>query len=213
MVTPLQAYLAFVALFAAERLVELVVSTRNARRALARGAVESGRGHYPAMVVFHAAFLAACAGEALLVRRPPPAAALLAAGAALAAQGLRWWSVAALGERWSTRILVVPGATPVRRGPYRFLRHPNYVAVAVEMAALPLAYGSWRTALAATVANAALLAVRIPAEERALGPGWRVAFAETPRFVPRREETGRGDRAPAGPPAVEGRAPTRRSSP
>jgi methyltransferase len=92
--------------------------------------------------------------------------------------------VAALGERWNTRILVVPGAPPVRRGPYRFLRHPNYLAVAIEIAALPLAFGSWRTALAFSVGNAFLLGVRIPAEERALGAAWGAAFADTPRFVP-----------------------------
>jgi len=181
----LRAYLVLLSLFALERGAELALSSRNARRALARGAVEAGRGHYPAMVIFHALFLVACAAEALAFRAPPPAWAWLAAALALCAQGLRWWSVASLGERWNTRILVLPGAPPVRRGPYRWLRHPNYVAVAVELAALPLAFGSWRTALAFSLGNAALLAVRIPAEERALGATWEAAFVGTPRFVPR----------------------------
>jgi methyltransferase len=180
----LAAYLALLALFAAERGVELVVSSRNARRAVAAGAVEVGRGHYRVMVVFHAAFLAACAAEAIAFPEPPPRIALLAVAIALAAQALRWWSVAALGSRWNTRILVVPGAAPVTAGPYRFLRHPNYVAVAVELAALPLAFGSWRTALVFSAGNALLLAVRIPAEERALGAPYAAAFAATPRFVP-----------------------------
>jgi methyltransferase len=180
----LSAYLALLALFAAERLVELRVSSRNARRALAAGAVELGRGHYPAMVALHAAFLAACLAEALRFPEPPPAWALAAAAVALGAQALRWWAIAALGGRWTTRIVVFPRAPPVTRGPYRFLRHPNYVAVAAEIAALPLAWGSWRTALAFSAANAALLAVRIRAEERALGPAWSAAFAGTPRFVP-----------------------------
>ena len=157
----------------AERAVELGVSGRNARRLLARGAVEAGRGHYPAMVAFHAALLLACAAEpALLPGRWPPAAAWGAAAAVLLAQGLRWWVVASLGGRWTTRVLVLPGAPPVRSGPYRWLRHPNYLAVAVEVLALPLATGAWRTALAATALDALLLRVRIRAEERALGPGF-----------------------------------------
>jgi methyltransferase len=180
----LPAYLSLVGLFALERMAELALSRRNALRAVAAGAVEVGRGHYAVMVPFHGAFLAACAAEAYAAPAPPPRVAILAAGAAVLAQGLRWWSVWALGPRWSTRILVVPGAAPVTRGPYRFLRHPNYVAVAVELAALPLAWGSWRTALAFSIGNALLLAVRVPAEERALGAAYAAAFRETPRFVP-----------------------------
>lgn len=184
MVSPRDLYLLFIGLVAAERGVELAVSTRNARRALARGAVESGRGHYPAMVAFHALFLAVCAAEAIARPAPPGPLALLAVLGALLAQGLRWWAVGALGERWSTRILVVPGEGPVTSGPYRFLRHPNYLAVALEMACLPLAWGSWRTALAFSLGNALLLAVRIPAEERALGPAYARALGDRPRVLP-----------------------------
>lgn len=180
----LPVYLSLVALFALERVAELALSRRNARRAIAAGAVEVGRRHYAVMVPFHGAFLAACAAEAYAAPAPPPRVALLAAGGAVLAQGLRWWSVWALGARWNTRILVVPGAAPVTRGPYRFLRHPNYVAVAIELAALPLAWGSWRTALAFSIGNALLLAVRVPAEERALGEAYATAFRATPRFVP-----------------------------
>ena len=148
-------------LLVAERALELVVSTRNARRALAAGGVEAGRGHYPAMVLFHAAFLAACAVEPALWPRPWPAAAALAALAlALAAQALRWWAVATLDGRWTTRIVVRPGAAPVTGGPYRWLAHPNYLL----------------TAALATLGNAAILSVRIPAEERALGEGWARTF-------------------------------------
>jgi methyltransferase len=184
MVTPLRLYLALLALLAAERGAELVVSTRHARRVLARGGVEAGRGHYPAMVAFHALFLVACALEAVLHPEPPPPVALAAVGGVLAAQALRWWAVATLGERWSTRIVVLPGAEPVTGGPYRYLRHPNYLAVALEMACVPLAYGSWRTALAFSAGNAWLLAVRIRAEERALGPRWAAAFRGKPRLIP-----------------------------
>jgi len=181
---PLLLYLGLLALVVAERLLELVVSERNARAALARGGVEHGRGHYPAMVLLHGLFLLSCAVEALLAPAAPPAAALLAALGVLAAQALRWWAVAALGGRWSTRVVVVPGLPPVTGGPYRFLRHPNYLAVVVEVACLPLAYGSWRTALAFSALNAAVLAVRIRAEERALGAAWAEAFRGLPRLVP-----------------------------
>ncbi|GEJ58490.1 isoprenylcysteine carboxylmethyltransferase family protein [Anaeromyxobacter diazotrophicus] len=183
MVSPRAAYLALVALFAAERAVELALSRRHARALRARGAVEHGAGHYPAMVLLHGAFLAACAAGALL-RPAPPRWALLAAAAALAAQALRWWAIAALGERWTTRVLVLPGAPPVTGGPYRFVRHPNYLAVAVELAALPLAWGLAGVALLFSVANAAVLAARVRAEERALGPVWRRAFEARGRFLP-----------------------------
>jgi methyltransferase len=182
----------YLALLVAERLVELRVSSRNARRQLAEGGVEAGRGHYPAMVLFHAAFLAACALEPLGRPRAWPLAASLAAlAAALLAQGLRWWAVAALGGRWTTRIVVRPGAAPVTGGPYRFLAHPNYLAVALELLAVPLIGGAVYTAAAATLGNAALLAVRIPAEERALGEGWARAFRRgAPGGGPRRDGSG-----------------------
>lgn len=174
-------------LVALERVLELIVSSRNARRALARGGVELGRGHYPAMVLFHAGFLIACAAEPWLLPRPwPRAATLVFAAAVLAAQALRWWAVATLGPRWSTRIVVLPGAPPVVGGPYRFLRHPNYLAVVIELAALPLALGAVWTAAVATILNAALLSVRIPAEERALGAPWAAAFEGRTRLVPGR---------------------------
>jgi methyltransferase len=183
-----------VGLVAAERGVELWISSRNTRRILARGGVEAGRGHYPAMVAFHAMFLAACALEPWLLPAPdwPAAASIAGLALVLAAQALRWWAVAALGERWSTRIVVLPGAPPVVTGPYRWLRHPNYLAVAVEIVALPLAAGAWRTAIAASAGNALLLAVRIRAEERALGRAWGEAFGGKPRFVPGAAAIGAG---------------------
>ncbi len=183
----LERYLALVGLVALERAVELVVSERNARRLLAAGAVEAGRGHYGPMVLLHALFLAACAVEAGLRPAPPPSALAVAGVLGVAAgQGLRWWAIAALGGRWSTRVLVPPGAAPVTRGPYRWLRHPNYLAVVVEVAALPLAFGAWRTALLFSAANGVLLAVRIRAEERALGASWEAAFRGRRRLVPGR---------------------------
>ena len=163
-------YVVLVGATALERLAELVVSARNARWSFARGGIETGRGHFPAMVALHTGLLVACVAEAWLADRPflPwlgwPMLALV-----LASQGLRWWCIATLGPRWNTRVVVVPGLPLVDRGPYRWLRHPNYVAVVVEGFALPLVHTSWVTAVVFTVLNAVLLArFRIPAEERAL---------------------------------------------
>jgi methyltransferase len=182
----LSAYLVLVAAIALERLFELYLARRNARRAFARGAFEVGRGHYRVMTVFHTLFLCACAAEAILLRRPfPGPIAYLAIGGVIAAQILRYSAVAALGRRWNTRIIVTPDTLPVVRGPYRFVRHPNYVAVAIEMAALPMVRGCWLTAVAFSLGNAALMAVRITAEEQALGAVYQQIFSTRPRFLPK----------------------------
>jgi methyltransferase len=185
MVTSVQLYLGLLLAVALERGVELFLSARNARLARARGGVESGRGHYPVMAVFHGLFLVCCALEVVLLRRPfPGALGWVAFGVVLAAQALRYWAIATLGWRWNTRIVVVPGAAPVTAGPYRWVRHPNYLAVIAEMVALPLVHGAWLTALLFSLGNAWLLRIRIRAEELALGEPWRHAFAGRPRFVP-----------------------------
>lgn len=185
MVTSLAVYTGLVALVGVERLVELAVSNRNVARAIALGAVEVGRGHYRAMVVMHAAFLVACVCEAWLTRAPfPGVLGWVALAGTASAQALRYWSIATLGPRWNTRVVVWPGVDPVTRGPYRLVRHPNYLAVIAEIVCLPLVHGAWRTALFFTVANAALLFVRIRVEERALGPRYAAAFEGRARFLP-----------------------------
>jgi len=163
-------YLALLAGTAAERLLELVLSARNARWALARGGREIGRGHFPAMVLLQLGLGLGCVAEPLLAGRPfLPALGVPAVIVVLAAQALRYWCILSLGRRWNTRIVVVPGLPLVRRGPYRFLRHPNYLVVAVEGIALPLVLTGWISAALFTVLNAVLLLrFRIPAEERAL---------------------------------------------
>jgi methyltransferase len=164
-------YLLLLLLVGVERLAELVVARRNARWSMARGGVLSGSGHYPWMVALHTGLLAGCLLEAGLADRPfIPALGWPMLALVIAAQGLRWWCITALGPQWNTQVIVVPGLSPVIRGPYRlrWLRHPNYVAVAVEGAALPLVHGAWMTALVFTVLNAALMVVRIRCEEAAL---------------------------------------------
>ncbi len=167
--TSLAFFTALVALVGVERLAELVVSKRNAAWSLDRGGQETGRGHYPVMVVLHTGLLVGMLVEAWL-RRPDvtPALAGTMLVLVLASQALRWWCITTLGRRWNTRVIVVPGLPLVRSGPYRFFSHPNYVAVVVEGLALPLVHGAWITAVVFTVANAALLSVRLRVENEAL---------------------------------------------
>ena len=154
-------------LVVAERGVELVVARRNLRWSLARGATEAGRRHFPLIVALHVGLLAGCVVESL--HRPVvPALAVAMVCLVLGAQALRWWCIATLGRQWNTRILVVPDAPRVDRGPYRYLPHPNYVAVVVEGFALPLAHTAWVTALAFTVLDALVLRHRIAVEDSAL---------------------------------------------
>lgn len=185
MVTSQALYLGLLALLAAERIYELRLSRRNAIWAFANGGVEVGKGHYPVMVAFHTLFLLACALEPLLLDRDFPGAFGWAALAVAAgAQLLRYWAVSTLGQRWTTRVIVIPGMPPVTGGPYRYVRHPNYLAVALEIAAVPLVHGAFVTAAVFSLGNALLLAARIRAEEEALGQWWAAAFAGRPRFVP-----------------------------
>ncbi|MFG1812432.1 isoprenylcysteine carboxyl methyltransferase family protein [Kribbella sp. NPDC049174] len=160
-------YVVLVVLVGFERVAELVVSLRNARWSFAQGGVESGRGHYPFMVVLHTGLLVGCLVEA--AHRPfVPWLGWTMFVVVLLSQGLRWWCIAVLGRQWNTRVIVVPGLRLVAGGPYRWLRHPNYVAVVAEGIALPLVHTAWVTALVFTVLNIPLLAVRIRAEEAAL---------------------------------------------
>ena len=153
-----------------ERLVELLVAKRNARWALGHGGKEFGHNHYPVMVVLHTALLLGCVIEVWTLHRPflPwigwPMLAVVAAS-----QVLRWWCVTTLGRRWNTRVIVLPKSELVQSGPYRWIHHPNYVAVVAEGVALPLVHGAWLTAIGFTVANALLLTVRIKVENSALG--------------------------------------------
>nr|WP_227411850.1 isoprenylcysteine carboxyl methyltransferase family protein [Cryobacterium sp. BB736] len=154
-----------------ERLVELVISKRNAERAFAAGGIEYGQKHFPWMVALHTGLLAACIAEAVLLDRPfIPALGWPMLVLVVLSQALRYWCIAALGRQWNTRVIVVPGLHLVATGPYKWLRHPNYLAVVVEGFALPLVHTAWLTALTFTVLNAVLLlGFRIPTEERALG--------------------------------------------
>jgi methyltransferase len=162
-------FVVLVSLVALERLAELVVSQRNTAWSLAQGGREHGAGHYPFMVVLHTGLLVGVLVEVLVWDRPfVPVLGWVMLALVLLAQGLRWWCITTLGRRWSTRVVVVPGLPLVTGGPYRWFRHPNYVAVVIEGFALPLVHSAWVTALVFTAANAALLRVRIGVEDAAL---------------------------------------------
>jgi methyltransferase len=184
-VVSLALYAGLIGAVAAERLAELFLSRRNAAWSFARGGFEVGRGHYPFMVALHTALLVGALAEAALLGRPfLPALGGPMLGLVLAAQGLRWWAISTLGRRWNTRVIVVPGLPLVKGGPYRFFRHPNYFAVILEGAALPLVHSAWIAAASFTVLNLPLLAIRIRCEEAALGlapplfPGARSPFSK-----------------------------------
>jgi methyltransferase len=170
-------YVLLIAGVGMERLGELGVSRRNLAWARTRGGREYGFGHYPFMVALHTGLLVACLVEATH-RSFIPALGWPMLAVVVLAQALRWWCISSLGPRWNTRIIVVPGLPLVDRGPYRWLRHPNYVAVVLEGIALPLVHTAWITAVLFTVVNAGLLRVRISSENAAIAQA--LAEASTP---------------------------------
>ena len=157
---------AIVLLVAAQRIVELAIANRNTRRLLAMGAHEVGAKHYPFIVALHATWLAALfiltPGGTMIDLSLLGAFALLQVG--------RVWVMASLGSFWTTRIITLPDAPLVRRGPYRLLRHPNYVIVALEIPLLPLALDNWAIAIFFTIINILLLVIRMQSEDAALAP-------------------------------------------
>ena len=152
-----------VAFVTAQRLAELLLARRNTQRMLAEGGVEFGRSHYPAMVALHSAWLMGLwwFGHA---RSVDP----LLLGLFILLQAGRLWVIASLGRRWTTRIIVLPRARLVSSGPYRWLKHPNYLIVALEIAVVPLALGLPVFAAIFTLLNACLLYLRIRTENAAL---------------------------------------------
>ena len=162
-------YTVVIGLVILQRLAELVISRRNVRRLRERGGVEYGAAHYRWMVALHAAFLASCIAEPWFLDRPMrPALAASMLVVLATGMGVRAWTLATLGDRWTTRVMVVPGEEPVTSGPYRFMKHPNYLAVVLEIIAIPMIHTAWLTAAVFTVLNGGMLVVRISTEERAL---------------------------------------------
>ena len=195
--------LAFGALCAAVglvRLIEMRISRGHQRALAARGASRRPERLFPAMVALHTAVIVGGPLEVLSLGRPwRPALGWAALAVVLAAQGLRWWVIRTLGAQWNVQIMAsTPSLGVVTAGPYRWIRHPNYVAVFVELAALPLVHGAWLTAALGALAHVGILAGRIRAEERVLmsDPAYRAAMGRKPRFVP--HFMGRPAPAPSG---------------
>lgn len=151
-----------------QRIAELVISARHLPRVRAMGGVEHGAGHFPFIVAGHTVFFLSFLVEVIHHGAHPGPLWPLWLGVWIIAQVLRYSAMHALGDRWNVRIWVVPGMAPVRLGPYRWLRHPNYLAVLMEFIAAPMMVGAWRTAILATVLNAPVLALRIRRENEAL---------------------------------------------
>lgn len=151
-----------------QRLAELCIAARNERWMRSQGAVEAGSSHYKWMVSMHTAFFFSVLAEVFLRKTQPPSFFIALLVFFLLLQLLRIWCLSSLGKFWNTKILVVPGAFVKRKGPYRFMRHPNYAIVSAELLLFPSLFGAYMTAALFTALNCWMLAVRIPAEERAL---------------------------------------------
>ena len=161
-------FLLFVSIVIAQRIIEVIIAKRNEKRMLAAGAFEAGASHYPFMLALHVSFFLSLIIEVLLLDRTLSPLFLWFFILFLLVQGLRVWCLASLGQFWNTKIIILPGANVVKKGPYQFIRHPNYLIVCIEILLLPLMFQAYFTAICFTLLNFAMLAVRIPTEEKAL---------------------------------------------
>lgn len=180
----------FIALLIVQRLGELQVAKRNYKWAFAQGGLELGREHYKWMWALHSLFFAAMLTEYMLLHPTMPTWAIYPLIFFIAAQGLRIWAILSLGSYWNTRIVVIPGTLLQTKGPYRWIRHPNYLAVIVEIASIPLLFGLYITATLFTLLNAIVLMHRIRIEEEglALHTSYMETMQKTPRWIPRRKK-------------------------
>lgn len=151
-----------------QRLLELVIAKRNEKNMRAKGAYEVGASHYPFMILLHVSFFISLLIEVTTFNLIPSPLFLVFLIMFLCVQGLRVWCLTSLGSFWNTKIIVLPGAHVVTKGPYKYLRHPNYLVVSMEIALLPLMFEAYFTAICFTILNAIILSIRIPTEERAL---------------------------------------------
>ncbi|MEK4486797.1 isoprenylcysteine carboxylmethyltransferase family protein [Psychrobacillus sp. FSL H8-0484] len=157
-----------ISLVITQRLIEVFVAKRNEKRMLTQGAYEVGASHYPYMIALHVSFFVCLIAEVLIFNRGISPLFPLFFLIFLFVQALRIWCLTSLGQFWNTKIIILPGANVVTKGPYLFIRHPNYVVVCIEIALLPLMFQAYLTAISFTLLNLAMLSVRIPLEEKAL---------------------------------------------
>jgi methyltransferase len=180
-------YLFLLTAVGAGRLMEMRLSRRNQQRLAAQGVVKVSEPHFCWMVLLHAGVLVGAALEVVLLRRP--FIAMLGVPMALLfvlANGMRWWVIRTLAGHWNVQVMASAGLGAVTSGPYRWIRHPNYLAVYIEMVALPLIHTAWLTAIVAALGNAWVLARRVAVEDSVLlaDPAYRAAMGAKPRFLP-----------------------------
>lgn len=161
-------FLIIISIVIIQRLIELFVAKRNEKWMLSQGAFEAGAAHYPVMVAMHITFFASLLIEVTVFDRPLSPIWLLFLIVFILAQAFRVWCLYSLGKFWNTKIIILPGANVIQKGPYRFIRHPNYVVVAIELLVLPLLFSAYFTAVIFTLLNIGMLSIRIPVEEKAL---------------------------------------------
>ncbi|MFC0469268.1 isoprenylcysteine carboxyl methyltransferase family protein [Halalkalibacter kiskunsagensis] len=180
----------FITLVILQRIVEVMIANRNAEWIKRQGGYEAGRGHYKFLVALHALFFVSLLIEVTVVDSRFVFWAVAPLFLFLLAQICRVWALTALGRFWNTRIMILPGAQVVAKGPYRYLRHPNYVIVVTELACLPLIFQAYWTAILFTILNALVLSIRIKVEEQALedATNYQEVFKKKRRFVPTYED-------------------------
>ncbi|MCL7747618.1 isoprenylcysteine carboxyl methyltransferase family protein [Halalkalibacter alkaliphilus] len=176
----------FILVVVVQRVVEVVIANRNAKWIKSQGGYEVGKDHYKQIVALHTMFFVSLLIEVSVIDRSFVLWSVIPLLVFLLAQMGRVWALSSLGRFWNTRIMVLPGAKVIAKGPYRYLRHPNYVIVVTEIACLPLIFQAYWTAIAFTIINAFVLSVRIKMEEAALeeATNYQEVFEKHKRFIP-----------------------------
>ncbi|WP_090831410.1 MULTISPECIES: isoprenylcysteine carboxyl methyltransferase family protein [unclassified Bacillus (in: firmicutes)] len=181
------AFYVFFFVIVIQRLIELVIAHKNEKWMKEQGALEFGKGHYPYMVLMHILFFLVLFIESVFFVKEISAFWIPLVGVFLLTQAIRIWALSSLGKYWNTKIIVLPNASVVKKGPYRFLKHPNYVIVTIELLIIPLIFKAYFTLILFAILNFIILSIRIPEEEKALNSltTYDGTFAESNRFVPK----------------------------
>lgn len=161
-------FLLFILIVILQRIIEVIIAKRNEKKMLSVGAYEVGKSHYPFMIALHVSFFISLIGEVIIFERTISPCFFWFFLAFLLVQALRIWCLLSLGPFWNTKIIILPAAKVIKKGPYLFLRHPNYLVVCTEILLLPLMFQAYFTAICFTILNFIMLSVRIPIEEKAL---------------------------------------------
>lgn len=177
-------FLIFLSIIILQRLFELIVARRNEKWMKEQGAVEYGQEHYPIMVMMHSLFFAAFCMEVIVFKKHISPVWPMLLSIFIATQAIRIWALSSLGKYWNTKIIVLPSTTIVKKGPYKYLRHPNYTIVILEILVIPMLFQAYWTAVIFTILNVWMLSVRIPLEEKALmnETNYMEQFKEISRF-------------------------------